>query len=264
MLAAIQTELVGAGFRDEVHLYAGHAAVLCTVRVEDHGGFGDLVGPERVVAGPGFVVVIVRLGNVGSVHGIETRIEGQSVGVEVVVAASHVEPQSRGGEGEVGDVAAVHRQIGQLPCSVGGGLIGVLRLQQTGIRLDFDTLPGALDAQHEIDGASLSNQQGKRERVRFQARRLHCNRIVSGLQERETVPAGLIGHGRAGFMGCAVGDGNRDRGYDGATGIGHQAGSGSGGEGLAVNQRRGSQEQRQETATGWIASVVHRTSLPFQ
>src|ERR1017187_8734885 len=46
VLGQVAVKLVGTGFSDEVHLYAGHAAVLCTVRVEDHGGFGDLVGPE--------------------------------------------------------------------------------------------------------------------------------------------------------------------------------------------------------------------------
>ena len=89
VLGQVAVKLVGAGLGHEVHLHARHAAVLGTVSVEDHGGFGDLVGPECVVAGPGLVVVVVRLGDVGSVHGVQARVEGQAVGVEVVIAASH-------------------------------------------------------------------------------------------------------------------------------------------------------------------------------
>src|ERR1035441_7474858 len=144
ILGQVAVKLVGAGLGHEVHLYARHAAVLGAVSVQDHGGFGDLVGAERVVAGPGFVVVVVRLGDIRSVHRIQTRIEGQTVGVEVVVAASHVEPEPRRGEGEVGDVAAVHRQTGQLPRAVGGGLVSILRLYQTRFRQHLDALLGAL------------------------------------------------------------------------------------------------------------------------
>src|ERR1017187_726211 len=48
----VAVEGVAAALGHEVHLGAAHAAIVGAVGVEDHGGLGHFIGPERVVAGP--------------------------------------------------------------------------------------------------------------------------------------------------------------------------------------------------------------------